>query len=227
MPPVTTIAFDFGGVLVRPINKEHLCHMAATAGADLEQFVSALWRSRNDFDAGVLDAQAYWHSVLTAAGSLEAGSRQGRTDNETIAELMRLDALGWSAVRPAMVSWIAALTRAGYRRLIISNMAAESYDLIIRNSILLPLFERVVLSGWIGINKPDPRIFEAAAREMNVDPSQILFIDDLAHNVEGARAAGLQALQFQDPETFAVELHTRFPDIPITGLICTSTTKGS
>ncbi|MFW5828103.1 MAG: HAD family hydrolase [Alkalispirochaeta sp.] len=222
MPKITTIAFDFGGVLVRRISDEFICHMAYAAGADPERFVPALWQFRNEYDSGALDARTYWRTVMSEAGS--DASRQPGTHDETIDLLMHLDALGWASIHPGMLRWISALRHAGFRRMIISNMAAETYDLIIRNSALLHYFERVVLSGWIGINKPDRRIFEAAAAEMEVDPEEMLFIDDLAHNVEGARAAGLQAIQFHRPEQFAEEISERYPQIPGVGLICSQHT---
>ncbi|MDA3951892.1 MAG: HAD family phosphatase [Spirochaeta sp.] len=225
MPNITTIAFDFGGVLVQRISDEFICHMAYAAGADPERFVPTFWRLRNDFDSGALDARTYWHTVMSEAGS--DPSRQPGTEEETIDLLMHLDALGWASIHPGMLRWISALRHAGFRRMIISNMAAETYDLIIRNSALLHYFERVVLSGWIGINKPDRRIFEAAATEMEVEPGEMLFIDDLAHNVEGAKAAGLHAVQFRDPQTFADELRERYPEIPGTGILCSQPTMSS
>ncbi|MEX2443844.1 MAG: HAD family phosphatase [Alkalispirochaeta sp.] len=222
MQNITTIAFDFGGVLVQRISDDFICHMAYAAGADPERFVPALWRFRNDYDSGALDARTYWRTVMSEAES--DPSRQPGTEEETIDLLMHLDALGWASIHPGMLRWISALRHAGFRRMIISNMAAETYDLIIRNSALLHYFERVVLSGWIGINKPDRRIFEAAAAEMEVEPGEMLFIDDLEHNVEGARAAGLHAIQFHDPERFAEEIGERYPQIPGAGLICSEPT---
>jgi len=218
MQNITTIAFDFGGVLVQRISDEFICHMAYAAGADPQRFVPAFWQFRNEYDSGALDARTYWRTVMSEAGSDSSGLTG--THEETVDLLMHLDALGWASIHPGMLRWISALRHAGYRRMIISNMAAETYDLLIRNSALLHYFERVVLSGWIGINKPDRRIFEAAAAEMEVEPGEMLFIDDLPHNVEGARAAGLHAVQFNDPESFAEELQARYPEIPGTGLFC-------
>jgi putative hydrolase of the HAD superfamily len=49
----------------------------------------------------------------------------------------------------------------------------------------------------LGVTKPDPGFFAAAARRVGAEPSTILFIDDSARNVEGARAAGLAAEQWE------------------------------
>jgi putative hydrolase of the HAD superfamily len=60
------------------------------------------------------------------------------------------------------------------------------------------LVEQIVYSHEIGVQKPDPRAFEAACASLAARPADCLFIDDLAVNVEAARAAGLQAHLFED-----------------------------
>ncbi|MFC4469946.1 HAD family hydrolase [Streptomyces xiangluensis] len=60
------------------------------------------------------------------------------------------------------------------------------------------LVEQVVYSHEIGIQKPDPRAFEAACARLDVQPETCLFIDDVAVNVEAAQAAGMQAHLFED-----------------------------
>ena len=53
------------------------------------------------------------------------------------------------------------------------------------------LFVGVVISGEIGIRKPDPRIYELAAESVNLPPQECVFVDDLVHNLEPARALGM------------------------------------
>ncbi|MFD5426175.1 HAD-IA family hydrolase [Streptomyces sp. NPDC127084] len=60
------------------------------------------------------------------------------------------------------------------------------------------LVEQIVYSHEIGIEKPDPRAFEAACASLEVGPESCLFVDDAAANVEAARAAGMQAHLFED-----------------------------
>ncbi|MFE0509559.1 HAD family hydrolase [Streptomyces sp. NPDC058964] len=60
------------------------------------------------------------------------------------------------------------------------------------------LVEQIVYSHEIGIEKPDPRAFEAVCASLEVRPESCLFIDDFAVNVEAAQAAGMQAHLFED-----------------------------
>lgn len=60
---------------------------------------------------------------------------------------------------------------------------------------LIPL-EAVIYSADLGVQKHDPRFFELATQHLGVDPvdrSSIVFVDDVEHNVEQARAAGWSA----------------------------------
>jgi 2-haloacid dehalogenase len=54
--------------------------------------------------------------------------------------------------------------------------------------------------------KPDPKIYYLAAESVGVQVTEALFVDDFAENIEGARAVGMQALHFTDPDTARQEL---------------------
>lgn len=60
-------------------------------------------------------------------------------------------------------------------------------------------FERIFASHEIGLRKPERRAFEHVAQAIGVPPASILFFDDAPANVEGARAAGLQAVLVRTP----------------------------
>jgi putative hydrolase of the HAD superfamily len=67
-------------------------------------------------------------------------------------------------------------------------------------------FDRLVLSYEIGHIKPSRAFYEACAQAARRPPGECIFIDDLAENVEGARLAGLRAIQFQDLPALLTEL---------------------
>jgi glucose-1-phosphatase len=64
---------------------------------------------------------------------------------------------------------------------------------------LLPRFDRVFASHEIGHRKPQPAAFEHVLREIGVPAPEVLLFDDLATNIEGARALGLQAVLVRGP----------------------------
>ena len=68
--------------------------------------------------------------------------------------------------------------------------------------------------GWVAsyqmrARKPAPEFYARALERIKVAPETCVFVDDLAGNVAGARAAGLDAIQFTGPDTLRREIETR------------------
>ena len=57
---------------------------------------------------------------------------------------------------------------------------------------LAPLFEAIVISGEVGVKKPDPRIFGPALEATGLQPEEVVFVGDAPEDVAGARAAGIR-----------------------------------
>jgi putative hydrolase of the HAD superfamily len=215
-PQITTVAVDYGGVLSREIEEEALCHMANVMGVRPETFVPALWRHRPPYDRGEITAFEYWGRVMQ-----ECDVHFSAEQLPAAADLLhRLDGIGWSVLNPALLRWLHELRSHGYRLLILSNMACETYNIILKHSVLRDCTDKILISGTAGVNKPDRRIYEAAVRLMETSPEKMLFIDDLKKNVEGAVSVGLHALQFGSAAELSCDLQNRFPSIPRSGLLC-------
>jgi epoxide hydrolase-like predicted phosphatase len=60
------------------------------------------------------------------------------------------------------------------------------------------LVDEIVYSHECGLSKPDPAIYTLACARLRVRPEQMVFLDDLEPNVEGARQAGIHAVLYQD-----------------------------
>jgi putative hydrolase of the HAD superfamily len=68
------------------------------------------------------------------------------------------------------------------------------------------IFETVVDSGFVGVRKPEARIYEMTLERLGLPAESCLFVDDLAHNCDGAREAGMNAVHFQDNEQAIAEI---------------------
>jgi HAD superfamily hydrolase (TIGR01509 family) len=75
----------------------------------------------------------------------------------------------------------------------------------------LSLFDVQVYSCELGLVKPEEAIYARLIEELGVAPSQTLFIDDLAPNVEGARRAGLQSVLFRSEAQLRSDLSELLP----------------
>ena len=89
----------------------------------------------------------------------------------------------------AMLDGVRAARRAGVRTGLLSNSwgAATTYD----PELLEELFDAWVISGEVGLRKPDPAIYELAAERLGLPPAACVFVDDLPGNLKPARALGM------------------------------------
>jgi len=87
---------------------------------------------------------------------------------------------------------------AGIRTALISNSWGDglAYD----PALLAELFDGVVISGEVGLHKPQPEIFQLGAERIGVDPRDCVFVDDLRENCAGAEAVGMKAILHRGAE---------------------------
>jgi epoxide hydrolase-like predicted phosphatase len=74
------------------------------------------------------------------------------------------------------------------------------------------LFDAVVISGEVGMRKPEPRIFLHTAELLNIDPAECVFIDDLEGNVRAAVGCGMTGVHHKDPSDTVMRLTELFAD---------------
>jgi putative hydrolase of the HAD superfamily len=103
----------------------------------------------------------------------------------------------------AMVDAVRAARRGGVRTGLITNSwGAGRYDRI----ALDELFDGVVISGEVGLNKPEPQIYELGAERVGLAPGECVFVDDLRENCDGAEAVGMTAVLHRGAEQTVPEL---------------------
>ena len=70
----------------------------------------------------------------------------------------------------------------------------------------MELFDYVIESSKVGVRKPDPCFYKMACEIVNVDPDQVVFLDDLGVNLKPARAMGMKTIKVTDHREAIVEL---------------------
>jgi 2-haloacid dehalogenase len=94
----------------------------------------------------------------------------------------------------------------GRRLYALTNFSHETWPVARARFDFLERFEHVVVSGEVGLVKPDPRIYRLAIERCRLQPARTVFVDDVPANVEGARAEGLLAVHFTTPERLRADL---------------------
>lgn len=109
----------------------------------------------------------------------------------------------------AMVDAVRQVKGGGYRTALLTNISRDGEKMWRELIPVDDLFDVVIDSSRVGLRKPDPRIYQLACERLGVQPSDCLFIDDLACNVEAAEALGMQVIQCLDPVVVADEVVER------------------
>ncbi len=94
----------------------------------------------------------------------------------------------------------------GVRCVGLSNWSAITFEGIPEAYPVLSELEGIVISGDVGVTKPDPAIFEHCRDRFAFEHHQAVFIDDSPANVDAAAALGWSALRFDSPERLRDDL---------------------
>lgn len=104
------------------------------------------------------------------------------------------------------VTLLRALRAKGVPVHALSNFGRETFAFAQARYPFLTEFDRLFVSGHLGVMKPEPAIYEALERGTGLAPQAILFTDDRAENVEAAAARGWGVHLFEGPEGWAARL---------------------
>lgn len=104
------------------------------------------------------------------------------------------------------VELFTSLIDAGHDVTMLTNFAADTFKEAREMFPFLNTTRGITVSGEVGLIKPDVAIFNRHATDFGLDPAHTLFIDDSLPNVEGAKAAGWQAVQFTSADKLRDDL---------------------
>jgi putative hydrolase of the HAD superfamily len=149
--------------------------------------------------------------AIVLVRGLETGKLSEDGFGERFGELLGIDERAglvdrmFGGMRPdeEMLAAVRRARAAGIRTGLVSNsMGAGRYD----RSAFGELFDGVVISGEVGMHKPQPEIFLLGAERAGVEPGDCVFVDDLRQNCEGAEAVGMTAVLHRGAEHTLPEL---------------------
>ncbi|MFS0700668.1 HAD-IA family hydrolase [Cellulomonas sp. 179-A 4D5 NHS] len=110
---------------------------------------------------------------------------------------------------PGSADLVRELRAQGVRVLGLTNWSAETFHHAEPAAPAIGLLEAVLVSGEVGLAKPDPRIYRLLAERFSLDPARTVFLDDSAANVAAAAAEGFAAVLFTTAPAARAELAAR------------------
>jgi len=185
---VQAVLFDYGGVVGR-LDRQEMARLEDKYGLPGGGFWHALFEipAWHEVEVGRSSEREWLRAALDKLYELAGRPIPAiRQDWHHI----------WKGIDEEVVS-LARKLRSRYKVGMISNATKNLEDILENHHGIINLFDVVINSARVGVAKPDARIYHLAAERLGVPVSACVFTDDLAQNIEGARAAGMQAFPFQ------------------------------
>ena len=193
------VVFDIGNVLLR-WDRRNLYRKAFDDEARMERFFA---------DALSMDFVSHTDIAPDFAAAVEARAKAF----PEFADELRLFRERWVETLGGPIEENVALLRrlraAGKPVYALSNFAHEAFALAEREYDFLSEFDDRVISGHVGVVKPDPRIYEILFERVGRRPGELLFIDDSPANVHAADELGMPAIHFTPGVDLEKELLAR------------------
>jgi putative hydrolase of the HAD superfamily len=174
---IKAVIFDFFGVIGESTLHLMSQHFKLTAGQ-----IAELHNTHKLLDYEFIGSKKYLETYAQIAGT-------------TYDEVLKIyqDSKNRFKNTPEVMDLIISLKRQ-YKIALISNISHQGFDEFIRP--IKDYFDVIVTSYEYKLAKPERAIFELCAQKLGVDVSECVMVDDNYINCQGARAAGMEAIEF-------------------------------
>jgi 2-haloacid dehalogenase len=203
-PLMQTIIFDLGGVLL-DWNPHRLYAPYFNSSAEIDRFLHEI-----NF--------AEWNMHQDAGRPFAEGVTALSQEFPHHADLIRAYHERWEDSVPGAIDGTVDILKRlkydGHPLYALTNFSAETFPLMRRRFDFLELFEYILVSGEVGLVKPDPAIYRLMLEKIGHPARECLFIDDSLKNIESARRLGFDVIHFQSPEQLETELQRRTKNTP-------------
>lgn len=193
---IRAIIWDLGGVLLRTIDyssRDALADRMGLKRRDLEQIVFST-DSGMKAQRGEITSEQHWVNLRAELG-LSSEEMKSFLD----------EFFAGDQIDDQLVEYIRGL-RPRFRTGLLSNAFSNLREWLTKDMQIDDAFDEIIISSEVGIAKPDAPIYKLALDRLEVSPHEAVFVDDFLRNVEGARAVGMNAIHFHQPEQVILEL---------------------
>lgn len=179
---VKAVVFDFGGVIANVDRSQFVGYIEKTLGVSDKERIDLmnLWKqalSEQDHD------REFWQSYLGTSFSEEWYQGLGAVKRFAFTDI------------PGMLDLVQDLKAQGVMTPMLSNVDLY-HSKVVRELGYYDHFDPVLLSCDIGVRKPSSEAYQILLDQLQLAPSEVVFIDDQIENVEAARMLGIEAIHF-------------------------------
>jgi epoxide hydrolase-like predicted phosphatase len=207
VPELTTLVVDYGGVLTTSLDASFKAFTVAEDidGKHLRDVVLTGYGDTGKSPLQLIETGSIRLDEFEAELASRLRTRSGGT---VAAEGLVRRMFAGATPDEAMLTAVARAREHGLRTGLLSNSWGnrQQYDFPHFDT----LFDAVVISGEVGLRKPSHDIYRLMARELGVEPSECVFVDDIAVNVRAAAEVGMCAVHHVETATTLAELEAVF-----------------
>ena len=204
---IEAIVCDFGGVLTTPLMQSFIAFQDHTGikSEDLGKAMGAIAERDGDNPLFRLErgevSEADFLDLLRDGLEPLLGHRP---------EMHGFREVYFDALDPngPMIELMRELKESGYRMAMLTNNVREWEPLWRPMLPVDEIFEFVVDSGFVGVRKPEGRIYEMVLERLSLPAEACLFVDDVEVNISGAERAGMRAVHFRDNEQAIADIRS-------------------
>ena len=190
--------FDLGGVLI-DWNPRYLYRkLFADDEPAMERFLTTVcthaWNTQQDAGRSFAEGCASLKAMHPHAGAL------------IDAWFERYDEMLAGPIQ-GTVDILSDLRARGVPLYALSNWSSETFPFALKRFEFLRWFDGIMLSGEVGLVKPDARIYDLFLQTFQINPATAIYVDDLKPNVETAAGVGMRGILFTGPAALRADLN--------------------
>jgi epoxide hydrolase-like predicted phosphatase len=210
MSKFKALIVDFGGVLTTPL-QDSMIAFAESIGIEVQDLARVALRAYagsedtlvTSFETGRISEREF---------TLEFAQRLAQeTSVEVDPERLVQRIFGGLRLEEGMLDAVSRARGHGFKTALLSN--SWGLDLY-PTERFKALFDLTVISGEVGMRKPDPEIFEHTVKELEVEADECVFVDDHPGHLKAALALGITTVLHREPAQTIAELETLL-DVPL------------
>jgi putative hydrolase of the HAD superfamily len=199
MSQISCVLFDLGGVVINWNDSWLIQELSQEFGLPEEQVAKEWRKNLPDISSGKIDEKKFWRTI----GEEIKSEKLANYEESLLDRMFRKHV----SLNESVISFSKQLAQ-NMPIGILSNTEIVTFS-VIEDLISLDHFKHKFLSYEIGHIKPDVEIYNHVIDNIPFPKEEVFFIDDLKPNVESARNAGIDAVQYSDYDTLIQECKIR------------------
>ncbi|HEV2339244.1 MAG TPA: HAD family phosphatase [Patescibacteria group bacterium] len=191
---IKAIIFDLGGVLVDNPVEAMTAYIAQNLAVTKEQYMQVFSQCEAQWLKGQIAERELWEKITTKLNI-------ARPEAESL--------------------WLEAFLRVYKRKkdvfLLIKRLKQNGYKIALLSNTEIPIMDHIKEQHWedfdlfiysceVGMRKPDREIYDFTLQKLNMEPREVLFVDDKKENVEAARDIGMHGITFVSGPKLGLQL---------------------